>query len=131
MPPLERGHTKEGNKRMTTVPDTVRMSHRNDPSTSHDAAAKVLPKVAMLQGAILTILEDGPKTPAEVTDAYDTMRGDTGWLPYADIYDIRRRWSELYQDGRIEPIQVGTHDDWSPVFLRRNNQRVMRLVVES
>ena len=105
------------------------MSHRNDPSTSHDAAERVAAsgKVALIQGAILGALQAGPATPREVLARYEVAREETGdWLPDADLYDIPRRMTELEHDHkRIAPIPFGFST------LRRNGERVMRLVVSS
>jgi hypothetical protein len=110
---------------MTTVPDTVRMSHRTDPHTSKEAAVKASTgtKKALLYGAILALLEQGPLTPSEVSAEYekDRRRSRGAWLPEADLYDIRRRMSELEHD----------HKRIEPTYGRRAGQRVMRLVVES
>jgi hypothetical protein len=118
---------------MTTVTDTTRMSHAQDPHTSKEAAVKASTgtKKALLYGAILYILTDEPATPGEIAQWYGDYRDDIAWFPAADLYDIRRRMSELFQDNRIEPIQVGTHKDGSPQYMTREGQRVMRLVVES
>jgi len=117
-----------------TIPDTVRMSHKTDPHTSKEAAEKASAgtKKEGLYGAILFILwEYGPRTPSEVLATYleeseDNFRFE--W-PDADLYDVRRRMTELDKDlHRIEPIQVGTHRDGSPQYQTRAGQRVMRLV---
>jgi len=110
---------------MTTVTDVTRMSHRNDPHTSKEAAEKVVTKKEHLYGFITRMLAFGPSTPAEVLAEYVTYGG----FPPADLYDIRRRMTELDKDmHRIEPIQVGTHRDGSPQYQTRAGQRVMRLV---
>ena len=112
-----------------TIPDTVRMSHSQDPHTSKEAAEKVVTKKELLYGAILWILDGAPMTPEEVLGVYRLARHtDVLWVGGVDLYDFRRRMSELQYDGRIEPIQVGTHRDGSPQFMTREGQRVMRLV---
>ena len=117
---------------MTTVTDLTRMSHRNDPHTSKEAAEKAVTKKAFLYEAILAILLEGPMTPAEVLAVYEEDRTYLPALPTADLYDVRRRMTELDKDlHRIEPIQVGTHRDGSPQYQTRNGQRVMRLTEET
>ena len=103
----------------------TRMSHTDDPGTSRDAAEKAVRgrKVALIQGAILGALKGNPGTPREVLDRYNVAREETGdWLPEADLYDIRRRMTELEHDHkRIAPIPFGFS------VLRRNGERVMRV----
>jgi len=114
-----------------TVPDTVRMSHTNDPHTSKEAAEKAVTKKELLYGAILHLLEEGDATPSEIHAKY-SERVVGFWLRPVDLYDVRRRMTELDKDlHRIEPIQVGTHRDGSPQYQTRAGQRVMRLVVQS
>ncbi len=108
-----------------SVDETVRMSHRNDPHTSHEAAEKASQgtKKELLYGAILAVLRRGPATPAEVLDSYMKDRRKVSWLPEADLYDIRRRMSELEHDtNRIEAIVESPGR-----YFRREGQRVMRL----
>lgn len=109
--------------------EVARMSHRDDPHTSHEAAERVSkgPKKALLYGAIKSILRDGPLTPSEVLGAY-RGRQSSGSLPEADLQEIRRRMTELQRDfGSIEPIQVGTQIGGRPQYATRDGQRVMRL----
>ena len=116
---------------MSSVTDTVRMSHTQDPHTSKEAAEKVARSTnrKLEYGAILAALETAPMTPAEVHAAYVAARKDLAWLPDADLYELRRRMSELERTHyRIEPIQVGTKVDGSPQYATRQGQRVMRLV---
>ena len=112
---------------MSSVTDTVRMSHTQDPHTSKDAAEKASKgtKRALLYGAILSLLEKYPMTPGELLAEYNDRRNlAPGWLPEADLYDIRRRMTELEHDhGRIESVVESPGR-----FERRAGQRVMRLV---
>lgn len=99
----------------------VRMSHRQDPDTSAAAAecASTGTKKELLYGAIVGILRDhGPATAKEIHHLYAIGRDGGGeWLPVADVYDIRRRLSELKRDlGRV----VDSGD-------RRNGEAVMAL----
>lgn len=113
------------------VNDLTRMSHRHDPHTSADAAEAATDsgKIARLQGAIIAMLRYGPGTPSEVLDRYQQIRDRIGWLPPVDLYDVRRRMTELHHDlGRIEPIIVGTRKGGKPQYATRDGQRVMRLV---
>lgn len=106
------------------------MSHRDDPHTSHEAAEKAASgtKLELLYGAILEVLGHGPATPAEVLERYlAEPREGIAWLPDVDLYDIRRRMTELQQQGRIAPIVVGTRPSGKPRFDAREGQRVMRL----
>ena len=112
---------------MSSVTDTVRMSHTQDPHTSKEAAenASKGTKKEQLYAIILRMLTFESMTPGEVLAEYVTYGG----FPPADLFDIRRRMTELDKDQhRIEPIQVGTHRDGSPQFMTREGQRVMRLV---
>lgn len=76
--------------------DLKRMSHRDDPVTSHLAAERASRgrKKFLIQAAIVQILAEEPRTCSETFDAYDNLRADAGW-PKADLLDIRRRMSEL------------------------------------
>lgn len=111
--------------------DVARMSHRNDPHTSHEAAERTATgtKKSLLYGAIKAALAGHPGTPAEVLDRYTLQRLDAGeWMPEADLQEIRRRMTELEHDfGSIEPIQVGTQRSGKPQYATREGQRVMRL----
>lgn len=110
--------------------DVARMSHRNDAHTSQDAAEATAksPKRELLYGAIKAALAGHPGTPAEVLDRYTLQRMEIGWLPEADLQDIRRRMTELEHDAKvIEPIVVGTHRNGRPQYATREGQRVMRL----
>lgn len=109
--------------------DVTRMSHTDDPHTSHEAAERTAKstKKALLYGAVLDMLRYAELTPSEATVVYRLERHGAAWLPDADLYDVRRRMSELQQDGRIEPIQVGTQRNGRPQYMVREGQRVMRL----
>ncbi|MDQ0894467.1 hypothetical protein [Agromyces ramosus] len=111
--------------------DIRRMSHRDDPHTSHEAAerASTGTKKSLLYGAIVAVLAThGPGTPSEVLDRYTLQRLDIESLPEADLQEIRRRMTELEHDfGSIEPIRVGTQRGGKPQFATREGQRVMRL----
>lgn len=112
--------------------EVARMSHRDDPHTSHEAADRASrgTKKEMLYGAIRVALEIGPGTPAEVLARYQAARAGAGrWLPSVDLQDIRRRMTEMQRDfGTIEPIKVGTYRGGKPQYATRDGQRVMRLV---
>lgn len=111
--------------------DVARMSHRDDPHTSHEAAERASrgTKKEALYGAIIDMLRRAPGTPAEVLDRYTLERIDTPSLPEADLQEIRRRMTELQRDlGQIEPIKVGTQLGGHPQYATRQGQRVMRLV---
>ena len=99
------------------------MSHWDDPSTSKDAATRTVRgrKLHLIRGAIIGALQQGPATPREVLARYEESRDTAGeWLPVVDVYDIRRRMTELEHDfERIVPVG------------RRNGERVMSLVGES
>lgn len=105
-----------------TPADVARMSHRNDPDTSIAAAWKAAEgtKKARLYRAIQEALTlYGPSTPSEVF----VKLAFTGSFPSLDVYDVRRRMTELEHDfDRIEPVMVGDKQE------RRDGQRVMRLV---
>ncbi len=100
----------------STDADLVRMSHRFDPDTSAAAAraAKRGDKKRTIQNAIVAILADGPATAREIYDQYVVNRYDRAW-PFSDLYDIRRRLTELKLDtGRV--VDTGE---------RRNGEAVM------
>lgn len=122
--------------RTTSAPQSgvnlSRMSHRNDPHTSSDAAAKVkASKKRRLYSAIIQIIGDGELTPTEVTDEYHWTR-DPEKDPEADLQEIRRRMTELEHDfGAIEPIRVGTRKGGKPQYRVEEGQRVMRVVPDA
>lgn len=75
----------------------TRMSHREDPDTSAEAArlASLGTKVGAIQSAILMLLESGgPATASELHMEYFILRNRHDW-PAASVLDIRRRASEL------------------------------------
>lgn len=102
---------------MSSVTEQVRMSHRNDPETSREAAVKASrgSKKNRLYLAIAAALDlYGPLTPGEV---FVKLAG-SGAFQKLDVYDVRRRMSEMEHSlDRIEPNGE-----------RREGQRVMRLV---
>ena len=104
------------------------MSHKTDPHTSKEAAEKAVTKKERLYEIVVELIEAyGPLTPSEVLERHNSNRWAINSLPTADLYDIRRRMTELDKDlHRIEPIQVGTHRDGSPQYQTRSGQRVMR-----
>ena len=116
-------HTQDTSTGAGELIDLVRMSHTTDPDTSHDAAkrAKRGTKVVLLQGAILaTLAYRGPLTAKEIHADYAAWRGSAGWLPAADLQDIRRRLTELKLDQQ-RVVDTGT---------RRNGESVVAHVGE-
>ena len=107
---------------MATATATTRMSHRIDPDTSPDAArlASLGTKEGTIQSAILLIIASGgPATAKEMYREYFMLRRHRDW-PSADLYDIRRRLTELK---KTHLLVIDTGD-------RRDGEAVMDLATK-
>jgi hypothetical protein len=87
------------------VSDTRHLAHRNDPATSHIAAASATGREAV-KGAIVTLIREWgaschPGHPGlaahEARDLYGTLRDVRGW-PIVQPHSIPRRMSELHNE---------------------------------
>lgn len=80
---------------------TTALAHRNDPNTSHLAAAALDPEENnRVKGAILSIL-DGHSMPVfQLTGAYFARRDAAGW-PFVKPDSIAKRLSELRKAGKV------------------------------
>ena len=101
--------------------ELLRMAHATDPDTSFHAAVRALrgTKKGSIQGQILNLLAScGPLTAKELHFLYDAATRNPAYnLPPADLYDIRRRLTELKRD-------LGSVVDSGQ---RRNGEAVMQL----
>lgn len=79
------------------VPYVEPLSHRDDPSTSREAAAKVAPGLSAILLEILDVFAAG----AELT-AWEAANELSGGPPLEFVYTVRRRCSDLIRIGRLE-----------------------------
>jgi hypothetical protein len=77
------------------------LAHRNDPDTSHIAAAALDPEENnRVKGAILSILAHQPMPVFQLTGAYFARRESAGW-PFVKPDSIAKRLSELRNAGKV------------------------------
>lgn len=76
--------------------DLERLSHTGDPDTSHMAALQLDAQGRQsLKEAIITLLDEKPRTDDELASAYRTRAEVNQWPLIRDLHSIARRRSEL------------------------------------
>lgn len=74
-----------------------RLSHSADPETSTTAALHLDPQGRLsLKEAIITLLDERPRTGDELIAAYASHAEQNRWPLIADLHSVKRRLSELH-----------------------------------
>lgn len=77
--------------------DLRRLSHATDPETSSTAAVRLDPQGRLsLKEAIITLLDERPRTGDELIAAYASHAEQNRWPLIADLHSVKRRLSELH-----------------------------------
>lgn len=73
------------------------LSHSGDPETSTTAALQLDAQGRLsLKEAIITLLDERPRTGDELIGAYTARAEVNGWPLIADLHSVKRRLSELH-----------------------------------
>jgi hypothetical protein len=77
--------------------DLRRLSHTGDPETSTTAALKLDAEGRQsLKEALITLLDEKPRTGDELTAAYFHQAEFRHWPQFSDRHNVKRRLSELH-----------------------------------